>query len=162
MKFWKCVLYFAVSGVVSFLAGRLLPKSWFKAEHRPWRCRSWEKGGSCYERLNIRRWQNKLPDMSRILPFMMPPKKLCGDIQLRLPRMLQETCVAEFIHGLLCLTGLYCLRLWPGLGGFVMYLLYVLVFNVPYILIQRYNRPRLLRLQSRLQTRAESSPCLEI
>ena len=52
---------------------------------------------------------------------------------------------AECIHLLLPLAGLYCLRLWPGAGGIVVTLLYFLG-NLPFVLIQRYNRPRLQRL----------------
>ena len=63
--------------------------------------------------------------------------------------MILETCEAEVTHLLLCVTGLYCLWLWPGAGGVVVYAIYALFGNVPFILIQRYNRPRLVRLYSR-------------
>ena len=53
--------------------------------------------------------------------------------------------MAECIHLLLPLAGLYCLRLWPGAGGVIVALLYFLG-NLPFVLIQRYNRPRLQRL----------------
>ena len=63
--------------------------------------------------------------------------------------MICETCIAELIHALLCLSGLYCLKLWPGAGGIIAAIVYILLFNLPFILIQRYNRPRLIRLQQR-------------
>ena len=104
-----------------------------------------------YDKLNIRKWQNKVPDMSRILPKWMPAKNLSGNYRERLPRMLQETCVAELIHSLLCITGLYCIKLWPGFGGVVIVMLYIVFFNLPFIIIQRYNRPRLIKLTQRIQ-----------
>ena len=115
------------------------------------RSHPFEKDGKIYERLHVRRWQQILPDMSRILPGVMPRKKLTGNYAETLPRMLQETSIAEFIHVLLCVTGLYSMRIWPGAGGVTVYLLYVILFNLPYIVIQRYNRPRLLKLYRKVQ-----------
>ena len=151
MEFWICFCFFAISGVLGFLLGRVLPKKWFRPEGFLFRCRQFERGGKLYEKLHIRRWQNHLPDMSRILPGVMPPKNLSGDYAARLPLMLQETCVAEFIHLFLCVTGLHSLRLWQGIGGVVVYLIFVIVFNLPYIIIQRYNRPRLMTLYKKLE-----------
>lgn len=151
MKLLNCVLYFAVTGIGGFLLGRLIPKSWLRPEGCLFRTRAFEKDGKLYDRLKVRFWQNKLPDMSRILPRALPAKKMTGDYQQRLPRMIQETCAAELTHLILCVTGLYCLRLMPGLGGVIVYVLYAGLFNLPYIIIQRYNRPRFQRLSRRLQ-----------
>ncbi len=148
--FWNSFWYLIFTGIIGFLAGRLVPKSWFQAVAFPYKPFSWEQGGKIYEKLNIRHWQNKVPDMSKLLPGWMPAKSLVGDYKTRLPRMLQETCVAEMTHVLLCVSGLYCLKLWPGAGGVLVYFLYVVIFNLPYILIQRYNRPRLIRLAQKL------------
>ena len=59
---------------------------------------------------------------------------------------MKETCVAESVHIILCLLGLGLLAIWPGPGGMVMTALYLLLGNLPFIVIQRYNRPRLLSL----------------
>lgn len=149
--FWKCVWYFGATGVVAFFAGRLLPKNWFRPDWFPYRSYPFEKSGRVYNKLKIKYWQNKVPDMSKILPGMMPAKKLGRNIKQNLPRMLQETCVAEFVHTVLCFSGLYCLRLWPGVGGIIAFVLYVVLFNLPFILIQRYNRPRLMKLHEQMQ-----------
>ena len=150
MEFWNCFLYFAITGAIGFFLGRLLPKKWFQPDGFLFRCREFEKNGKLYEKIKVRHWQNRLPDMSRILRWAMPSKKLEGDYAQKLPVMLEETCVAEFIHLLMCVTGLYSFHLWPGIGGVTVYLIYVTVFNLPYIVIQRYNRPRLLKLYSRI------------
>ena len=119
------------------------------------RCYAFEKNGALYEKLNIRKWQAKVPDMSRILPFLMPPKNLSGDYAQRLPVMIRETCVAEITHITVSILGLPCLRIWPGMGGVTVTAIFILLLNVPYILIQRYNRPRLIRLYRKLQAREE-------
>ena len=141
----KCILYLAVIGVASFVIGRLLLKFWLHEDRFPFRPFAFERQGKLYEKLKIKSWQNKLPDMSRLCKHCMPAKKMNADTLWELPLMIKETCVAEFIHLLLPLAGLYCLRLWPGAGGVIVTLLYFLG-NLPFVLIQRYNRPRLQRL----------------
>lgn len=148
MKFLRCMRYLVLMGIVSFFAARLLPPSWPDPERGMWRSFSFERQGRIYEKLKIRRWQNRIPDMSRILPRLIPAKKLAGRDMERLPLMIHETCVAELIHLLLCLGGLYCLHIWPGIGGAVVAILFALG-NLPFILVQRYNRPRLKRLLRR-------------
>lgn len=69
--------------------------------------------------------------------------------------LVQETCVAEAVHTASSLLGLLCLRLWPGWGGVLVWAVWFLLGNLPFILIQRYNRPRLLRLRSLLQRREQ-------
>lgn len=162
MSFFRCVLYLLLTAIVGFLAGRLLPKHWLKPDKGLFRCFAFERGGRIYEKLRIRKWQSKVPDMSRLLPFMMPPKNLSGDYRLRLPLMILETCAAELIHIVLAVLGLGCLWIWPGAGGVILALVDIVLLNLPFILIQRYNRPRLVRLQQKLQSREkqkEADPC---
>ena len=93
--------------------------------------------------------------MSRILPGLMPAKSLSGDYGQNLPVMIQETCVAEAVHITVSVAGLRCLWMWPGVGGVTVTAIHIILLNLPFILIQRYNRPRLIRLQKKLQTRKE-------
>ncbi len=152
MELLQCVLYLAVLGVIGFLAGRLLPYHWLQEDAFPLRAFSWEREGRIYEKLGIRKWQNRMPDMSRILPCALPAKRLAGRLEEKLPVMIKETCVAEVIHVLLNVAALRCLWIWRGRGGRVVTFLYALG-NLPYILIQRYNRPRLRRLYAQIQKR---------
>ncbi len=155
MKFTRSAVYFAITGIVGFFVGRIIPRNWLRPGKGLFRCFSFEKEGRIYEKLNIRSWQNKVPDMSKILPSLIPAKKLEQDYALRLSDMICETCIAEFIHLLLCFSGLYCLKLWPGTAGIIVTIIYILFLNLPFILIQRYNRPRLMRLQQRCTAQAE-------
>ena len=156
MPFIDCIIYFAVTGIIFFFFGRLLPPRWFHWERFPYKTLPFEKGGALYKRLRIQCWQNKVPDMSRILPKLMPPKRMVNKDDGGLLRMIQETCIAELTHGVLCVTGLHCMNIWPGLGGTALATLNVFFFNLPFILIQRYNRPRLVRLYYRRQKKEEN------
>jgi len=149
-----CLVYLALIGAGSFALGRILPKRWFRWDRFPYSAFRWEHKGAVYQRLGIRHWQSRIPDMSRILPGIMPAKKISGPVsRLQLETMLRETCVAEWIHALLGLLGFGCLRLWPGPGGVMVSVLYLLG-NLPFILVQRFNRPRLVRLLHRGEGRA--------
>lgn len=131
--------------------GRILPKDWFKPDQFPYAPYQFERNGRFYRCLYIHKWQNKVPDMSKIFPKRMPAKKICGKVSSeKLVVMLQETCVAEMIHGILMLTGFGCVHLWPGAGGWILALINALLGNLPFVLIQRYNRPRLNCLYRKL------------
>ncbi len=143
----KCILYIVVSGIVGFIAGRLFPRDRFRYDEPPFRELPFENGGHFYRRLKIHRWHKLLPDMSRILPGLMPPKRVTRHISAAQAEvMVQETCIAEVIHVSLGLCGLAIPFLWPGAGGVVACLLYILLGNLPFILIQRFNRPKLRML----------------
>lgn len=148
--FWRAALYLAALGILAHPLGQALPRSRFDPQRFPWRCRPWEKNGRIYERLGIRRWKNKLPDMSRLLPDMV--KKRLG--QADTLRLIQETCTAECVHWWLLLLSAGILLLWRSPWCWALWLLYNLLGNLPYIIIQRYNRPRLLRLAEKEKRRS--------
>ena len=113
--FLMCLLYIAALGVLSFVVGRLIPKHWFHADRFPWVCHPAEQ--KLWKRLHVRKWQAKIPDMSRIFVKIMPEKKLTKENYENLPRMIEETCVAEWTHILLSIAGLGLLKIWSGVGG---------------------------------------------
>ena len=155
MRLLKCTIYLMGAGVVGFFVGRLFSLFRLKPDRGLFHCFGFEKNGMLYEKLNIRKWQARVPDMSKILPKLMPPKNLSGNYADRLPVMIQETCVAELTHIVVSFLGLPCLWMWPGVGGVTVTAIHIVLLNLPFILIQRYNRPRLIRLQKKLQTRIE-------
>ena len=151
MQFLKCACYLAGLGILSFVLGRLVPKTWFDYTRFPYRTFAFERNGKVYEALRVSRWQSRVPDMSRLFSKLMPPKKmpLRPDGQTLLV-MIRETCAAEATHALLILAGLGLLALWPGAGGILVYLIYAIFGNLVFLIIQRYNRPRLVRLYERM------------
>lgn len=156
----KCAVYFAFTGLLLFFAGRLIPPSRMQWHRFPYKLYAAEKDGNLYKKIGIQHWQNKVPDMSKIFTYLMPPKRMVDTSPESLLRMIQETCTAELIHILLCITGLYCIRLWPGAGGITLAILNIVLFNLPFVLIQRYNRPRLVRLyRKRINKEVSKVPC---
>ena len=70
--------------------------------------------------------------------------------------MIRETCIAELIHLLLIVLAPGGLLFWRTPLAVVLTGLYMLG-NVPFVLIQRYNRPRLIRLYGKLCRKTEKS-----
>ncbi len=152
MHFFYCVLYLALVGVAFRHIGNALPRNRFHAERFPFRAYRWENGGACYLRLGIRWWKDKLPDMSRVCRDMYPKVVDRAPNADNFVRLIQESCVAECIHLALIVFSLPVLRIWPGRPGQIIYALYALG-NLPFIMIQRYNRPRLQHALELLRSR---------
>lgn len=155
MKALRCSIYLLFSGIIYFVIGLFLPRKWFHFDRFPYRTRKWEKDGKLYNNIHIRRWKGKMPDMSRICPIMAP-KKLAVVRAENVELLIHESCVAELIHVLLIPTGLGCIGIWES-GGVVFFLLWA-IGNVPFILIQRYNRPILCKLYFKLKVK-EGTAC---
>lgn len=154
MGFWYCAGYLAVLGVLSHFVGEALPRRWFSPEDWLFRCRGWEQGGRIYKRLGIAHWKDHVPDMSRLMRDMRPKRLQKTPRDEGIAALLQETCVAELVHWVLILLAPVLCVLWPGVGSAVFCALDILLLNLPFILIQRYNRPKLLALQARRKKRA--------
>ena len=138
MGFWHCALYLAVIGLASSAAA-LLPRRWFHADRFPFR---------------PQRWEHELPDMSRFLPWLTQKQVSASISAAQAERLVQETCVAELVHDILAILTFGCVWIWPGWGLWLS-IAYVLIGHLPYIVIQRYNRPRLARMHALLKAREE-------
>lgn len=150
--FWRCFIYLTSLGMLAFFAGRIIPKSWINPDLFPYKACQFENDGRFYEQFCIKKWQNKVLDMSKIFPKIIPQKKIRDNLQDALPLMIKETCIAELIHWFLFVPVLYCFVLWEGLGGVIVVTLYEF-FNLGYVMIQRYNRPRLINTLRRIEKR---------
>ncbi|MBR6594303.1 MAG: glycosyl-4,4'-diaponeurosporenoate acyltransferase [Clostridia bacterium] len=159
MKFVQCLIYLAAIGLLSQIAGMLLPRRLFKARFVLFHTAGWEKGGRVYERLGVRRWKDRLPDMSRIVKRMQPKQIKAAFTKETAENMLAETCVAEAVHISLAVLGVGCVFIWKR-WGYLIWGLYA-IGNIPFIIIQRYNRPRYIiaikRFEERERRTAEST-----
>ena len=155
MRLLNCIVYIAAIGLLSHLIGEALPRKWFDPEKKPYAPWKLENGGELYRKMRVHKWKDKLPDMSRISPMMVKKSISFGNASSEaISKIVTETCVAELIHDalILCAPGLYLI--WPDPIGAVIAVAYALG-NIPFIIIQRYNRPTLLKLARRLKEREE-------
>ena len=153
MSLLYAALYVAALGILSHFVGQALPRAHFDPQKFPYRSADWENGGKVYEKLGIKHWKDRLPDMSKIMPDMVR-KKMSAVKSKGMDVLIAETCVAECVHWALILLSLGIFFFWRGAWAVVFWLVYNLLGNLPFIIIQRYNRPRLVMLEQRRKRRA--------
>ena len=143
------ILYLAALALLAHPLGQALPRRLFREDRFPFASFRWEQNGTVYKKLWIEKWKDILPDMSRVLSDMIP-KKITEATPEQMKLLLSETCRAEAVHWGEIAAGLGCLAICPSLAGVILTALWALFGNLPFILIQRYNRPRLKKLYDRL------------
>ena len=151
----RAVIVVALGGAVSFIFGQLLPRRWFRPEAFPYKDWKWEMVGRIYLKLGINRWKDHVPDMSRMIPGTVKKKAGLALEPGSMHRLIQETCVAEFIHWLLVI--FISPVVYTEIGGIwgVVAAIANVLGNMVFILIQRYNRPRLVEIYKRMEKRRE-------
>ncbi len=154
MAFLKSVIYVAVLGVASHFIGEALPRKWFVWNRFPYRTYAWEKNGKVYDVFRIRTWKDRVPDMSRILKDMVPKRVGKCPKSKDVWVLVSETCVAEAVHAVLCFLAPVIWLFWRNGIGVLLTFVFI-VCNLPFIMIQRYNRPTLVSLAQRLEQREE-------
>ncbi len=149
MKIVYCVVYLAFIGILSNFIGDTLNRDKISFNRPPFSPFSFEKNGDFYDKLKIRFWKDRMPDMSKIRRSMVKKKIIHYRSVPELTLLAQETCVAEIIHFFLIVFAFPCFFIGGALWGTVCFVIWALG-NSPFILIQRYNRARIISLLSRL------------
>ncbi len=147
-------LYVLALGIASHVIGEAIPRRAFFHDRFPYRAHRWEREGRIYERIGIQKWKDRAPDMSRVMKDMVPKRVGKAPHAKDVWVLVQETCRAEIVHLALCALSLGIFFFWMNWIGALLGAL-VAVCNIPFILIQRYNRPRLVSLAQRLEAREE-------
>lgn len=142
ITFGTTFYHFAMRLAVGYL-GLLLPRG---LENAGWfREQPWEKG--LYRRLGVRRWKNRMPTFR--------PERF--DLGRRtLPEIIRTTCIAEITHEIIIPLSFLPLLAIPKFGAapvFVITSLLAALFDSIFVIMQRYNRPRLLRLSQKEASR---------
>jgi glycosyl-4,4'-diaponeurosporenoate acyltransferase len=101
-------------------------------------------------RLGIRRWKPWIPDAGAALPGGVSKASLARRDPLALQRLLLETRRAELVHWALWPAWM-ATALWLPPAGVVINLIFATLFNLPCLLLQRYNRLRLRLALSRMK-----------
>lgn len=130
-----------------------IPTGFFKKDISWFKPRNWERNGQIWNDLfHIQSWKQHLPDGTFLLKTGYDKSNLKRTDTNTLHQFILETKQGEMTHWISILpAGLFFL--WnPPWAGWLM-VLYAVVFNFPFIISQRYNRPRLQRLYKRKKRR---------
>ena len=102
-----------------------------------------------YRLLRVHRWKGWLPTW----------EKAFFDLRKRTPaELIGATCQAEVVHALIALLSLLPVALipiWGAPGAFLSTSVAAAAVDLMFAILQRYNRPRLLRLSQKMQQRQE-------
>ena len=129
--------HFAIRLSLSFAFNNLIAKSynpqsrWFRVS---------EKEHSLYVKLNVKNWKRKMPTYN---PSEFDPR-LHSWVEIA-----QATCKSEVIHEVISLLSLLPILAGVWVGAFPVFIITSLImalFDLAFVAIQRYNRPRIERL----------------
>lgn len=126
-----------------------LPSSWFNSQKGYFQTYPFEQDGKLYQKLfAIKKWKKYLPDGAAVKKSGYRKKHMKDFSNQNLAKFLEESCRAELGH-LLPITSFWIFGLFLPPIGICFMLLYALAVNLPCILAQRYNRPRLLQMMKK-------------
>ena len=133
------------------LVCRVLPSSFFDCKRFFYKPRKWEKNGKFYVKcLKIKKWKDHLPQYVAEGGFSKRKLESFKKINEEYIEMfITETCRAEWNH---CVCSLYfvvsfLINDWPYS---LIFSLIPIVANLPFLIIQRYNRMRLMRFSEKI------------
>ena len=154
---WTLLLCFAVWTVINLSVVNIclfLPDKVFNPRAFIFRSHPFERDGQLYEDIfKVKRWKQLLPDGGGLWKKRGYKKRHLEDLsEENLERFLLESCRAELTHWLvISLFWVFGFFLPASATGLM--LIIALLGNLPCIIPQRYNRPRVLKLLERTQSR---------
>lgn len=139
------LIFFVISIIITVFVEKL-PDKFFCYKKWLYQERDWEKGGSFYQSaFSVKKWKICLPEISEFIIGWFPKKNLNKNDVIYYQRFIVETCKAEFTHWIIIIST-FTFYFWDGLFPSMGITIIAFVLNFPYIVIQRYNRPRLIKM----------------
>lgn len=130
--------------VIRLLAGSVVDGIMHnKADHtkRWFQCSGFEK--KLYDRLRVKRWKGKMPTYN---PELFDPRKHSWE------EIVQASCQAEIVHEINVILSFVPIlfSIWLGSAAvFVITSVFAAAYDLVFVIIQRYNRPRIIRFIGR-------------
>ncbi len=127
---------------ISYLCFKI-PISFFLESNRFFKIKKWEQSGEIWQKLLlVKKWKGFLIDGSSIAKKSYNKSHLHGKRKNDLMVFAAETKRAELTHFLLILPAPLFFLWNPVWAGWIM-IIYALIANLPFIIVQRYNRGRI-------------------
>ena len=146
MMIWNLVIV-GLWHIAAFLICIKLPDSAFNPAKERYAPKEWEHGGRWYrDAVKIQEWKDRLPQHIGKKGFS---KQHLTEVSVDyLDRFIVETCRGEWMHRKACACAIITLIINPLLVG-LMVSFFIMIANVPFAAVQRYNRFRLQILRKR-------------
>jgi hypothetical protein len=150
------VLFFVLWFCFQLGAGWLCfrkPDDFFNKDTFLYRTRKWERDGLFYEQwFRIKKWKKYLPDGGGFFNGGYTKRHIVDFSVENLQQYLIESRRAELTHWL-GIFPFWIFGLFAPFHVIWIMLVYALVVNVPCIIAQRYNRPRIMKLLTKKKIR---------
>lgn len=142
------ILLWLVFQTSAGLICRIIPARYYSLDSVLFKERAWEKNGKFYSKFfKVKKWKHLLPDGAAATRGYRK-KNLKDYSSENLEHFLVESCRAELTH-ILAILPFWVFGLFGPPKIIPIMLFYALAVNMPCIIVQRYNRPRIKRLIKR-------------
>lgn len=147
------IILAAIWHYVTFFLCVSIDTKFFDADRKMYQPHKWENGGKFYnDVLKINRWKDLMPQHIGKDGFS---KDHLDDVSIEyLDEFIMETCRGEWNHTMNCALAIVLIIINDLIMGIVLSIL-LFIGNLPFALIQRYNRFRLQKLRKTLIRKAE-------
>lgn len=153
---FSTVFYTALNIGLAYLV-RIFPKRLYNPDLSFYTEHSFEK--QLYKKLRVAKWKDKFPERGRMVGFSKKSLKSPHD-PAYIDQFIMETCIGEFVHYLWGIFGFLSLPLTFLVDGtakhihvFIIIATLNLLVQLFFSIIQRYNRPRLIRIRNKLSAK---------
>lgn len=136
-------IFIFFSLIITFIR---LPDRFYNYKTGIYKERRWEKSGKFYQAVfKVKRWKKHIPELADFIKFIFPKKFIKEFTDEFLSKYLLESCKAEFVHWCNIFSSTIFL-IYEGLSAFTYMFIIAILLNTPFIIIQRYNRPRIISI----------------
>ena len=139
------ILLWPLMQIAIAMVGNKVSDKYFDPDCFWLRTRKWEENGDFYRRVfKVDKWKHLLPDGAKAHKAGFQKKSLNNYDPQYMKAFIAETGRAEIFHWLQ-IVPFWVFGLWSPAYVIWVMLGYALLVNLPCIIAQRYNRPRLVR-----------------
>lgn len=127
-----------------------VPDRWLSSDNFFFSEKQWEQDGKIYLKIfKVKKWKKYLPDGAGYKKGGYRKKEIHDFCEENLKIFLLESCRAELNH-ILAITPFWVFGLFAPATIIPYMFIYALLVNIPCIITQRYNRPRIIRTIERI------------
>lgn len=149
-----------MSAIIMFIT-RILPSKVFSPYRK--RFKVFDKESKLYNKLKVKKWKDKIPELGKLSGFAKTEIAEPNNPKY-IYKFLTENCIAEALHFYSIIAGLLVFIFLPReyvfTIGLPIFFLNMFLHAMP-ILVQRYLRPKFVKIYNRLKVQSEKAVAQE-
>ena len=155
------ITFFFLSVIITYISNKL-PESTYSDKSWLLRERAWENKGRIYQKLfKVKQWKKYMPELNDFVKSVFPKRQIREFTGEYLKQFIFESCKSELTHwGIIFSSFLFFF--WCDFSSAVLMVAIAATLNLPYIIIQRYHRPRIMEITGSIQSHQSKLPVLKV